>query len=473
MINTINDLFININNKIEQVPTTITVNGWVRSNRNSKNVGFIDLNDGSTINNLQVVYKPSIKSNKSLISITTGTALSITGTLVLTPAKSQPFELHVTRTIIYNLADVNYPIQKKEHTNEFLRDNAHLRSRTNTFLAVFRIRDQVSWAIHQFFHQRQFINLHSPIITANDAEGAGENFIVTTINNDQYETDFFGKKAALTVSGQLNAEAYAQSLQKVYTFGPTFRAEKSNTSRHAAEFWMVEPEFTFGDLKQNIKLAQALVKTVTQDVLNHCQPQLMFLTEKQKLEGSLQLPLIEKLKTIADVKQDFMVMTYSEVISKLLAAQAAGIKFEYNKIEWGMDLQSEHERYLCEQITKVPTFVINYPQAIKAFYMKLNAVDKNNPTHKTVAAMDLLVPGIGELIGGSVREDNYEQLLINKKQFKIKNNDLQWYFDLRKYGYAPSAGFGLGLERLLMFITGINNIRDVIPFPRTPKNLLF
>ncbi|WP_342276033.1 asparagine--tRNA ligase [Spiroplasma endosymbiont of Nebria brevicollis] len=471
MIYTINNLFINTNEKSNRkLPEQITINGWIRSNRNGKNVGFLDVNDGSSVNNLQAVYNMKLENWKACTSLTTGSAISVSGNLLLTPGKSQPFELQVTNIIIYNVADPNYPIQKKEHTNEFLRDNAHLRGRTNTFLAVFKIRDQVSWAIHKFFHNQNFVYLHSPIITANDAEGAGENFIVTTITNNKYQDDFFGQKASLTVSGQLNAEAYAQSLQKVYTFGPTFRAENSNTSRHAAEFWMIEPEFTFANLQDNIKLAQALIKSVINDVLDNCLPELTWLNQKQVTKEQ---PLIDKLKVVAGAKSDFKVITYSEVIDLLINAQGAGKEFEFKDIKWGIDLQSEHERYLCEEITKQPTFVINYPQSIKAFYMKLNAMDVNHPEQKTVAAMDLLVPGIGELIGGSVREDNYEQLLSNKKQFKIAGDGLQWYFDLRKYGYAPSAGFGLGLERLLMFITGISNIRDVIPFPRTPNNLSF
>lgn len=471
MIYTINNLFINSNDKTKKIPTQITINGWVRSNRNSKKVGFLDLNDGSSINNLQVVYDPNLENTNNLTNVTTGSAVTITGNLILTPNAKQPFELKAITVTVYNICANDYPIQKKEHTNEFLREHAHLRVRTNTFLSLFKIRDQVSWSIHKFFHDNQFIYLHSPLITANDAEGAGENFIVTTITNDKYEKDFFGKKASLTVSGQLNAEAYAQSLQKVYTFGPTFRAEKSNTTRHAAEFWMVEPEFTFSNLQDNIILAQKLIKTVIRDVLNNCDSELKFLEQKQ--ESKNEQSLIEKLEKIADFKSDFKVITYTEVIELLLNAQKKRKKFEFNEIKWGIDLQSEHERYLCEEITKQPTFVINYPQTIKAFYMKLNPIDSNHSQQKTVAAMDLLVPGIGELIGGSVREDNYEQLLKNKTQFKIEGNDLQWYFDLRKYGYAPSAGFGLGLERFLMFITGINNIRDVIPFPRTPNNLLF
>lgn len=471
MIYTINNLLVNNNEKShQQTSEEVTINGWVRSNRNGKSVGFLDINDGSSINNLQAVYNIKFENWKACTSLTTGSAITVSGQLLLTPDKSQPFELQITNIIVHNIADVNYPIQKKEHSIEFLRDNAHIRGRTNTFLAVFKIRNQVSWAIHKFFHDQNFVYLHSPIITANDAEGAGENFIVTTIANNKYQDDFFGQKASLTVSGQLNAEAYAQALQKVYTFGPTFRAENSNTSRHAAEFWMIEPEFTFVNLQDNIKLAQQLIKSAINNVLDNCLSELTWLGQKQASKGQ---PLIEKLKVIACEKSDFKVITYSEVIDLLIAAQYAGKEFEFKDIKWGIDLQSEHERYLCEEITKQPTFVINYPQTIKAFYMKLNAIDVNNPEQKTVAAMDLLVPGIGELVGGSVREDNYEQLLINKKKFNIVGNDLQWYFDLRKYGYAPSAGFGLGLERLVMFITGISNIKDVIPFPRTPNNLSF
>lgn len=470
MIYTINNLFVNNKKSHQKTPEEVTINGWVRSNRNSKSVGFLDINDGSSVNNLQAVYNIKFENWKACTSLTTGSAITVSGQLLLTPDKSQPFELQITNIIIHNIADANYPIQKKEHSIEFLRENAHIRGRTNTFLAVFKIRNQVSWAIHKFFHDQNFVYLHSPIITANDAEGAGENFIVTTIANNKYQDDFFGQKASLTVSGQLNAEAYAQALQKVYTFGPTFRAENSNTSRHVAEFWMIEPEFTFANLQDNIKLAQQLIKSVINDVLDNCLSELTWLQQKQATKEQL---LIEKLKVIACEKSDFKVITYNEVIDLLIAAQDAGKEFEFKDIKWGIDLQSEHERYLCEEITKQPTFVINYPQAIKAFYMKLNAIDVKNPEQKTVAAMDLLVPGIGELVGGSVREDNYEQLLINKKKFNIVANDLQWYFDLRKYGYAPSAGFGLGLERLVMFITGMSNIKDVIPFPRTPNNLSF
>lgn len=457
---------------------TVTVQGWVKSNRNSNKIGFLDINDGSTLKNLQVVYYADSSFNSvwdKLVEVTTGSAVSVTGQIVLTNKVDQPFELRLQALDFFNLAATDYPIQKKAHSYEFLREQAHLRPRTETFLAVFKVRNQISYAIHQFFQNSEFIYLNSPIITANDAEGAGENFIVTTINNDQYEKDFFAKKAALTVSGQLNAEAYAQAFKKVYTFGPTFRAENSNTSRHAAEFWMIEPEVAFASLEDNIKLAKELIIFVVDNVINNCQEELNFFNKRLELqttENQNSENLIEKLRMLTK-PEAYKIITYTEVIELLLKAQNNGKQFIFNEIKWGMDLQSEHERYICEEVARGPVFVINYPQNIKAFYMKVNPTTQDLPERKTVAAMDLLVPGIGELIGGSVREDNFQQLLKNKEQFKIANNDLEWYFNLRKFGYAPSAGFGLGLERLIMLITGINNIRDVIPFPRTPNNLAF
>lgn len=451
---------------------TITVQGWVKSNRNSNKVGFLALNDGSTLKTLQVVYHIDNPEWKKLTEITTGSAISIMGDIIVTNKAQQPFELKLNSLDFLNLANKDYPIQKKAHSHEFLREQAHLRTRTDTFYAIFKIRNQISYAIHQFFQNSGFIYLNSPIITANDAEGAGENFIVTTITNDQYDKDFFGKKAALTVSGQLNAEAYAQTFKKVYTFGPTFRAENSNTTRHAAEFWMVEPEITFASLEDNIKLAKDLIIYVIKDILINSQEELKFFNQRLEKEANNQQDLIKQLEILTD-ESKYQVFTYSQVIDLLIEAKNKGKKFTFNDIKWGMDLQSEHERYLSEEVVKGPVFVTDYPQNIKAFYMKVNErlQDKSKP--KTVAAMDLLVPGIGELIGGSVREDDYQKLLANKKQFKIENDDLQWYFDLRKSGYAPSAGFGLGLERLIMLITGITNIRDVIPFPRTPNNLNF
>lgn len=448
----------------------ITIQGWVKSNRNSKKIGFLDINDGSTFFNLQVVYTNDNDMWEELTNLTTGSAISIVGNLIITNKKEQPVELKLYKCLYKNIPSSDYPIQKKAHSYEFLREQAHLRARTNTFFAVFKIRNTLAAAIHNFFQTEEFLYLNSPLITSNDAEGAGENFIVTTITNDKYENDFFAKKASLTVSGQLNAEAYAQTFKKVYTFGPTFRAENSNTTRHAAEFWMVEPEFAFADLNLNIKLAKDMLVFVIKDVLKKCELELNFLNKKKQEEEQAE-NLLEKLMQLTD-PNNFKVLTYTEVIEHLLIAQKNGEKFVFNDIKWGMDLQSEHERYICEKLMNSPTFVINYPQDIKAFYMKLNPIDSVFPERKTVAAMDLLVPGIGELIGGSVREDDYSKLMENKEKFNI-NDDLKWYFDLRKSGYAPSAGFGLGFERLIMFVTGINNIRDVIPFPRTPNNLMF
>lgn len=450
----------------------VTIQGWVKSNRNSSKVGFLDINDGSTLKNLQVVYRAEDATWKQLTEITTGSAISVTGELVRTEKAQQPFELKLAKLEFLNLADQDYPIQKKAHSHEFLREQAHLRPRTDTFYAVFKVRNQIAFAIHEFFQKLDFIYLNSPIITANDAEGAGENFIVTTIANNQYQNDFFGKKASLTVSGQLNAEAYAQAFKKVYTFGPTFRAENSNTTRHAAEFWMIEPEVAFADLASNIKLAKDMVISVVQNVLTNCQAEIEFFNQRLKVSNEKEEDLCKRLEMLTK-PESYQVKTYTEVVDILIKAKLQGKEFVYNDIKWGMDLQSEHERYLCEEVTKGPVFVTNYPQNIKAFYMKANPTPQDFPERKTVAAMDLLVPGIGELIGGSVREDDYNKLLANKAQFKIENNDLQWYFDLRKSGFAPSAGFGLGLERLIMLVTGINNIRDVIPFPRTPNNLTF
>lgn len=448
----------------------VTIQGWVKSNRSSSKVGFLDVNDGSTLKTLQVVYLLENLDWKKISEITTGSAVGVTGEIVVSSKAHQPFELKLHSLDFLNLAAKDYPIQKKTHNFEFLRTQAHLRTRTDTFLAVFKIRNKVSFSIHSFFQKLGFIYLNSPIITANDAEGAGENFIVTTIPNDSYEKDFFGKKASLTVSGQLNAEAFAQAFKKVYTFGPTFRAENSNTTRHAAEFWMVEPEVSFSCLEENIKLARDLVVHVVRDILSDCKDELDFFD--RKLKSDMSVDLLSNLKLLANEKS-YKVITYTRVIELLIEAKTKGKQFNFSDIEWGIDLQSEHERYICEEVFKGPVFVTDYPQKIKAFYMKLNPIDKNYPKQKTVAAMDLLVPKIGELIGGSVREDSYQKLLDIKEQLNLNSSDLQWYFDLRKSGFAPSAGFGLGLERLIMLVTGINNIRDVIPFPRTSNNLFF
>ncbi|WP_215826607.1 asparagine--tRNA ligase [Spiroplasma endosymbiont of 'Nebria riversi'] len=434
----------------------ITLKGWVRTNRDSGKVGFISLNDGSYLDSVQVVYNQEIKTFNEIKSLRTGSSIAVTGVLVLPDKGKELFEIKATNIKIYNNAVEQYPLQKKEHSNEYLREIAHLRARTNKFWAIFKIRSSVSYAIHCFFQRNDFLYLHSPIITSNDAEGAGEAFIVTTREDNNYQQDFFSKKANLTVSGQLNAEAYTQAFNRVYTFGPTFRAEKSHTSRHVAEFWMVEPEVAYSSLEENIKLGEELIKYIINYILEKNKKELKFLND------NVDNNLLDKLKTIVTVK--FVVMTYDDAIMELIKVKD---RFENKDIHWGMDLQTEHERYLCEQLTNKPTFITNYPQVIKAFYMK------TNEDNKTVQAMDLLVPGIGELIGGSQREDNYEKLLAKMQMANLDIKDFQWYLNLRQYGYAPSGGFGLGLERLIMYLTGMTNIRDVLPFPRVPNSLEF
>ncbi|WP_342264445.1 asparagine--tRNA ligase [Spiroplasma endosymbiont of Clivina fossor] len=435
----------------------ITLKGWVRTNRDSGKVGFISLNDGSYLDSIQVVYNQEIRIFNEIKSLRTGSSIAVTGVLVLPDKGKELFEIKATNIKIYNNAVEQYPLQKKEHSNEYLREIAHLRARTNKFWAIFKIRSSVSYAIHCFFQRNDFLYLHSPIITSNDAEGAGEAFIVTTREEDNnYQQDFFSKKANLTVSGQLNAEAYTQAFNRVYTFGPTFRAEKSHTSRHVAEFWMVEPEVAYSSLEENIKLGEELIKYIINYILENNKNELKFLND------NVDNNLLDKLKTVVTVK--FVVMTYDDTIMELIKVKD---RFENQNIHWGMDLQTEHERYLCEQLTNKPTFITNYPQVIKAFYMK------TNEDNKTVQAMDLLVPGIGELIGGSQREDNYEKLLAKMQMANLDIKDFQWYLNLRQYGYAPSGGFGLGLERLIMYLTGMTNIRDVLPFPRVPNNLEF
>lgn len=434
----------------------ITLKGWVRTNRDSGKVGFISLNDGSYLDSIQVVYNQEIKTFNEIKSLRTGASIAVTGVLVLPDKGKELFEIKATNIKIYNNAVEQYPLQKKEHSNEYLREIAHLRARTNKFWAIFKIRSSVSYAIHCFFQRNDFLYLHSPIITSNDAEGAGEAFIVTTREDNNYQQDFFSKKANLTVSGQLNAEAYAQAFNRVYTFGPTFRAEKSHTSRHVAEFWMVEPEVAYSSLEENMKLGEELIKYIINYILENNKKELKFLND------NVDNNLLDKLKTIVTVK--FVIMTYDDAIMELIKVKD---RFENQDIHWGMDLQTEHERYLCEQLTNKPTFITNYPQVIKAFYMKINE------DNKTVQAMDLLVPGIGELIGGSQREDNYEKLLAKMQMANLDIKDFQWYLNLRQYGYAPSGGFGLGLERLIMYLTGVTNIRDVLPFPRVPNSLEF
>jgi len=444
----------------------ITVAGWVRTIRSSNAFGFVELNDGSYFGNLQVVVENEKLGNYSEItSQNVGAALSFTGILELTPAAKQPFELKAATAFVEGPSSPEFPLQKKRHTMEYLRTIAHLRPRANTYNAVFRVRSVAAYAIHTFFNQRNFVYVHTPLITASDCEGAGEMFKVTTLDFDNlprtesgeidYNEDFFGKKANLTVSGQLNAECFAMAFGKVYTFGPTFRAEKSFTQRHAAEFWMVEPEIAFADLKDDMQLAEDMVKFVLKYVMEHCRPELEFFNK------FFDNTLIERMTALCE--SDFGHVTYTEAIELL---EKSGHKFDY-PVKWGIDLQTEHERYLTEQIFNKPVFVTDYPKEIKAFYMR------RNDDGKTVAAMDMLVPGVGELIGGSQREERIDKLNEAINEFGLDPKDYWWYADLRRFGGAKHAGFGLGFERLIMYITGIQNIRDVEAFPRTTKNADF
>ncbi len=460
----------------------VLVKGWVRTKRGQANLIFINLNDGSTIKVIQCVVEAGTVSEDIIKLVSTGACIGAKGTLVKSAGAGQAAELMVSDLIIYGPADETYPMQPKKHSLEFLREKAHLRFRTNMFGAIFRIRHSLSFAVHQFFHNEGFFNLHTPIITASDAEGAGEMFHVTTfkankapLNEDgqvDFKEDFFGKETSLTVSGQLEGELGAMALSKIYTFGPTFRAENSNTTRHLAEFWMIEPEMAFFELEHNMDLAEKFVKYVIKYALENCQDDLAFL-ESRLLEEEKQKPqnersehsLREKLQFVVD--NNFQRLTYTEAIEILLGSNAHKKKqFQYD-VAWGIDLQSEHERYLVEKHFKKPVILINYPAEIKAFYMKLN------DDGKTVRAMDVLFPGIGEIIGGSQREDDYEKLSARMQQVGINPEDLWWYLDTRKFGSAPHSGFGLGFERLVLFVTGMSNIRDVIPFPRTPKNAEF
>lgn len=437
----------------------VEIQGWVRTNRFNGTVGFIELNDGTYFKNAQVVYDATTKDFEKSEKYTTGYAISIIGEIRFTPEAKQPFEMLAKEIKVEGECQSDYPLQKKRHSFEYLRQVAHLRPRTNTFSAVFRVRSVLSMAIHEFFQSQGFIYLHSPIITSNDAEGAGEAFVVTTRHDNRYQDDFFGKKASLTVSGQLNAEAYALAFRDTYTFGPTFRAENSNTARHAAEFWMIEPEMAFADLEDDMDLAEDMVKFCIQYVLENCPAEMEF------FDTMIEKGLISRLKTISS--QDFKRLSYTKAIEILQEAMNNGVKFENSNIHWGMDLQSEHERYICEKYVSSPVFLTDYPKEIKAFYMRLNEDEK------TVAACDLLMPQVGEMIGGSQREERYDKLVTRMKELNIPQEGLEWYLDLRKYGGVKHAGFGLGFERMLMYITGMQNIRDVIPFPRTPKNLTF
>lgn len=448
----------------------INVKGWVRTKRGNKQVNFIALNDGSTINNIQIVADVEKFDENTLKSITTGACISVVGKLVQSIGGGQSVEIQAEEIKIYGLADPDtYPLQKKGHSMEFLREIAHIRPRTNTFGAVYRIRHQMAYAIHKFFHDRGFVYFHAPIITASDCEGAGQMFQVTTLNLDniqkdektnavKYENDFFGKPTSLTVSGQLEAELAATALGAVYTFGPTFRAENSNTPRHLAEFWMIEPEVAFNDINDNMDLAEEFIKYCVQWALDNCNDDLQFLNQM------IDKGLLERLQGV--LKNKFTRLTYTEGINILEEAVAKGHKFEY-PVFWGCDLASEHERYLVENHFKNPVILTDYPKDIKAFYMK------QNDDGKTVRAMDVLFPTIGEIIGGSEREENYDKLMNRIQELNIPMKDMWWYLDSRRFGTCPHAGFGLGFERLLLFVTGMQNIRDVIPFPRTPKSANF
>lgn len=436
----------------------VTLEGWIRTNRSSNKIGFISLNDGSCFLNCQIVYEEDKLSNYvDVAKYLTGCSIRVTGRLVITQGAKQPFEVNASEIELLGDCDSSYPMQKKRHSLEFLREIPHLRPRTNTFMAVFKIRSVISQALHEFFRKNGFVYIHTPIITGNDAEGAGECFTVTTRDDGNYQEDFFGKHACLTVSGQLHVEPFALSFGKVYTFGPTFRAENSNTPYHASEFWMIEPEMAFCDLKGDMAVMEAMLKYVISDVLKNCPDELEFLNNFVVEKHDL----ITKLESV--VNSDFKVITYTEAVDALLAS---GEKFE-NPVSWGMDFNKEHEVYICEKIAQGPVFLIDFPKDIKAFYMKLN------PDGKTVAACDLLVPGVGELIGGSQREENFDVLNKKMDDMGMEKETLDWYLDLRRYGGVVHSGFGLGLERLLMYVTGVGNIRDVQAYSRTPKNLKF
>ena len=443
----------------------ITVAGWVRTVRDSKTFGFIEVNDGTFFKSLQVVFEEHLPNFKDIAKLGVGAAIIVTGNLVLTPNQKQPFEIKATEIVVEGECPPEYPLQKKRHSFEYLRQIAYLRPRTNTFGAVFRVRSLAAYAIHKFFQERNFVYAHTPLITASDCEGAGEMFKVTTLDFDNiprtedgkvdYKEDFFGKETNLTVSGQLNAETFALAFRNVYTFGPTFRAENSNTARHAAEFWMVEPEIAFADLQDDMRLAEDMVKFVINYVLENAKEEMQFFNQ------FVDKGILDRLNLI--VNSDFARVTYTEAIEIL---KNSGKKFDY-EVFWGCDLQTEHERYLSEEHFKKPVFVTDYPKEIKAFYMRLN------DDQKTVAAMDLLVPGIGELIGGSQREERLDVLLARMAELGLKEEDYWWYLDLRRFGGTRHAGFGLGFERLIMYLTGMTNIRDVIPFPRTAGNAEF
>lgn len=444
----------------------LIISGWVRTNRDSNKLGFIELNDGTTFKSVQIVYEKGTLENFDEISkAPIAAALKVVGSLILTPEAKQSFEINAKEVAIIAGSDSDYPLQKKRHSLEFLREIAHLRPRSNTFSAVFRVRSLLSFAIHKYFQENGFIYVHTPIITGNDCEGAGEMFRITTLDPINpplteggvvdYGEDFFGKETNLTVSGQLEGEAFALAFRKIYTFGPTFRAENSNTARHASEFWMVEPEIAFADLEANMKMGENLIKYIIKYVLDNAPDEMDFFNK------FVDKGLIDRLEAI--VNADFGRLTYTEAVDILMKS---GKEFQF-PVEWGIDLQTEHERYLTEEVFKRPLFVTDYPKDIKAFYMRCNDDDK------TVAACDLLVPGVGEIIGGSQREERHDVLLNRMKEMGINPEEYKWYLDIRKYGGVEHSGFGLGFERILMYMTGISNIRDVLPFPRTPNSAEF
>jgi asparaginyl-tRNA synthetase len=441
-----------------QPQEAVTVKGWVRTRRDSKGFSFLELNDGSCLANVQVVVDAGTPGSEHLLQLTTGASAVVEGKLVASPAAGQKWELRATRIELVGPADATYPLQKKGHTAEFLRTIAHLRPRSNLYGAMFRVRSRLAFAVHQFFHERDFVYVHTPIITASDCEGAGEMFRVTALKgniDEKPQSDFFGKPTYLTVSGQLEGEIFACALSNIYTFGPTFRAENSNTARHAAEFWMIEPEMAFCDLQGDMDLGEEFIKAMASYALEHCAEDLALFAK------FVDKGVHERLKFV--VQRPFVRVPYAEAVEIL---KKSGKQFEF-PVDYGLNLQSEHERFLTEEHFKSPATVFNYPREIKPFYMRLN------DDGKTVTAMDVLVPGIGEVIGGAQREERLDQLHENMKFHKLKPEDYWWYVDLRRYGTVPHAGFGLGFERLLMFLTGVPNIRDVIPFARTPGNAEF
>ncbi len=458
----IKDLYRNIEKYINK---EITLEGWVRTVRDSKNFGFIEINDGSFFKNVQVVFSDKLNNFNEICKLTISSSIKVTGVLVKTENAKQPFEIQANIIDIESLSDSTYPLQKKKHSFEYLRTISHLRPRANTFNAVFRVRSTLAYAIHKFFQERGFVYVNTPLITGSDAEGAGEMFNVNsfdltnipkTDNGEiDFSKDFFGKPAHLTVSGQLNGETFAEAFRNIYTFGPTFRAENSNTVKHAAEFWMVEPEICFADLTDDMDLAEDMIKYIFKYVLDTCPEEMEF------FNNFIDNTLLDRLNNV--INSDFARISYTDAVAEL---KKHNDEFEF-KVSWGIDLQTEHERYLCEKIFKKPVFVTDYPADIKAFYMK------QNPDGKTVAAADLLAPGIGEIIGGSQREEDYNKLLNRMKELNMPIENYDWYLDLRKYGSCVHSGFGLGFERAIMYLTGMQNIRDVIPFPRTPKNCEF